>query len=182
RAPGTGAPAPDRSRGAPRAPPATPPASPGGPPRPRRGAAAPWSPSPRPAQAAGAPWTHRRRPAPWPRPRPGRTLATAPATASARAPPPTAGEPLQLALRVGLELRDVEPDLLEEGHHHAFVLREQGVEQVRVIDHRIAAGPRQRRGLLQGLTGLDGQTVSGDHGTSPQRNPHAWRKMPKWQA
>ncbi len=66
------------------------------------------------------------------------------------------GEPLDLALRLGLELGDVPSGLLQQGHDNPLVLLQQGIEKVRVVDDGVAAGARQRSGLLKGFSGLYG--------------------------
>ncbi len=73
------------------------------------------------------------------------------------------GEALDLALGFGLKLRDVEPGLLQQRHDDAFLLLQEGVEQMRIVDDRIASRPSQRSGLLERLSGLDGQSFWLDH-------------------
>ncbi len=58
------------------------------------------------------------------------------------------GEPLHLARRLSLELGDVEPGLLEQRDDDALFLVQQDVEEMRVVHHGVAAGPRERRRLL----------------------------------
>ncbi len=60
-------------------------------------------------------------------------------------------------------MRDVHARFLQQGHDDPFVLGEQGVEQVRVVHHGVAAGARERRGLLHRFGGFDGQSVGSDH-------------------
>src|SRR6267378_1315023 len=73
-------------------------------------------------------------------------------------------EAVDLPFRLGAELGDVEPRLLEQGHDDAIVLRQQSEEQMGVVDDRIAARAGQRAGLLQGFGRLDGQTFGSNHG------------------
>jgi len=54
-----------------------------------------------------------------------------------------AGEALDLALHLGSELGDVQPRLLEQRDDDPVLLREQGVEQMGVVDDGIAAGARR---------------------------------------
>ena len=63
------------------------------------------------------------------------------------------------ALDLLAELRDVDAELLEDGHDDALVLRQQGEQQMEVVDERIAGAPGQRDGLVERFGGFDGQTV-----------------------
>src|SRR6266404_2576842 len=65
------------------------------------------------------------------------------------------GKALDLALRVGLELRDVEPRLLQQRHDDSFVLLQQREEEMRIVDDGIALGAGERRRLLESLGGLN---------------------------
>ncbi len=82
-------------------------------------------------------------------------------------------ETVQLALRVGFELGDVQPRLLQQRDDDAVVLGEKGVEQMGVVQDGVAARARQRPGLLQGLGGLHGQTFRSNHGTGALGNLRA---------
>jgi len=53
------------------------------------------------------------------------------------------GEAVDLALGLGRELGDVQPRLLEQRDDDPVLLREQGVEQMGVVDDGIAAGARR---------------------------------------
>ena len=66
------------------------------------------------------------------------------------------GKPPDLALRLGLELRDIQSGLLQQGHDNPLVLLQEGVEEMRVVDDGVAAGACQRSGLLKGFSGLNG--------------------------
>ena len=79
-------------------------------------------------------------------------------------------EPVELALRLRFQPRDVEPRLLEQGHHDPVVLRQQRVEEMGVVDHRVAALARQPARLLQRLSRLDGQSFGSDHSAGPPGN------------
>ena len=94
-------------------------------------------------------------------------------------------EAVDLPLRLGAELGDVEPGLLEQGHNDAIVLREQSEEEMGVVDDRIAARAGQLAGLLQRFGRLDGQTLGSNHGGLWGRRRRKQRlcraKVPFWQ-
>src|SRR2546422_1650544 len=74
------------------------------------------------------------------------------------------GKALDLALRLGLELRDVEPRLLQQRHDDSFVLLQQREEKMRIVDDGIALGAGERGRLLQSLGGFNGESIWLDHG------------------
>jgi len=61
--------------------------------------------------------------------------------------------------------RDVEPRLLKQGLHHTLVLREQGGEEVGIVDDRIAPLGRDGGRVAEGFLGFDGQTLWSNHRT-----------------
>src|SRR2546427_8343193 len=73
-------------------------------------------------------------------------------------------EPLDLARRLGFQLGDVEPCLLKQRDDDAVVLRQQGVEEMSVVDDGVATLASQGARLLQRLGGLHRQSVRSDHG------------------
>jgi hypothetical protein len=69
--------------------------------------------------------------------------------------------PLQL-IREGSE---VEPRLLEKGPDHTFILREQGGQQMRIVDHGVAASPGELSGIPKRFLCLDCQSFWSNHST-----------------
>src|SRR5438128_1060478 len=82
-------------------------------------------------------------------------------------------EAVELSLRLGLELGDIEPRLLKQRDDDAIVLRQQGGEEVRIVDHRVAPRAGERSRLLQGLGGFHRQTFWSDHSAGGLSNPRA---------
>ena len=58
---------------------------------------------------------------------------------------------------------DVESGFLKQGLDHAFVLRQQGGQQVRIVHDRIASRPRELSGVPKRLLGLDRQSLWSNH-------------------
>ena len=73
------------------------------------------------------------------------------------------GEPLDLAFRLGLELRDIQSGLLQQRNDNPLVLLQECIEEMSIVDHGIAAGPRKRGGLLKGFSSLYGESIWLDH-------------------
>ncbi len=73
------------------------------------------------------------------------------------------GEAVELPLGLGLELGDVEPRFLEQRDDDAVVLRQQGGEEMSVVDDGVAPRAGQHARLLQGFRGFHGQTFGSDH-------------------
>jgi hypothetical protein len=87
------------------------------------------------------------------------------------------GKPLDLAVGSRRQVGDVEPRLLEQRHHDAVLLVQQGAKQMRVVHHGVAPGARELSRLLERLGGLHRQSIGADH-ESPVGNFCALFKMP----
>ena len=66
------------------------------------------------------------------------------------------GKAIDFALGLGQELRDVEARFLEQRHDNAFLLLEESVEQMGIVDDGIAFGARHSSGLLESFGRLYG--------------------------
>ena len=88
------------------------------------------------------------------------------------------GESLELPLRLGSQLGDVESHLLEQRDDDPVLLRKQGGEEMSVVDDWVTPGASERAGLLQGLGGLHGQTFWLNHGAGLLRYQRAHKNMP----
>ena len=70
-----------------------------------------------------------------------------------------------LPARVLEKLVNTDAELVEDGSDNAFVLLEEGEEEMKIVNDRISAAPGVLDGGVDGLGGFDGEAVWIDHRT-----------------